>query len=229
MTETTSRRTEGRGALIPKLIVPQTYNQLGLIVADGSASMEGEALTGMTKADAVSQAIREVFTRFKVSSQRKNLSLALVEFATEGRLRLAPTSAADLDDNASYNPIQADGQGTFIGSGLLVAQQMAEEFLANARREMPNSVIIVVLSDGRDREGTGEGPEETLAIAEAIKCNPAIRICSCYFAEKGVDDLEAQDTLRRIASNPATGFTVVYNAETLRNYFMASFSAGRPI
>lgn len=89
--------------------------------------------------------------------------------------------------------------------------------------------MIVVLSDGRDREASGLGPAETLRIADQIKRTPAITICSAYFAQKGLSDPEAEDVLRRIASNPVTGYKTVYDAETLRAFFVSSVSAGRRI
>jgi len=224
------RNTEKRGELmIPAPVVPQSFSQLGLIIPDGSGSMEGPTLNGMSKAEAVGATIHGVLARFKVSSQRKNFRFGIVSFASEGRVMMEPTAAADIDDDASYDPRHSDGTDTFIGSGLLVARCLAEEFLTGANREMPTTVVMLVLSDGRDREASGAGPDETLQIAEEIKRNPAITICTAYFAQKGLFDPEAEDVLRRIASKPATGYKSVYDAETLRSFFLSSLSAERRI
>ena len=229
MMEGYNRNLERGMELIPAPAVPQSFCQFAILVQDGSGSMEGPALSGMSKADSVNAATRDLFGRFKASSQRKNFRFSVVSFASEARVQMEPTGAADLDENGNFDPRHHNGTDTFIGSGLRVAQCLAEEFLATAGREVPASCVIVVLSDGRDREASGAGPDETLRIAEEIKRNPSITLCTAYFAQKGLSDPEAEDVLRRIASNPVTGYKTVFDAETLRSFFQASLSAGRRI
>lgn len=229
MSESNYRNLERGMELIPAPAVPRTFLQYGILVLDGSGSMNGQALNNMSKADGVQVAVRDVLERSKASSQRKNFRFAVVSFGSEGRVLMEPTAASDVDDNGNFDPRHPDATDTFIGSGLRVAHCLAEEFLAETGREVPASCVIVVLSDGRDREASGQGPAETLGIAEKIKRNPAITLCAAYFAEKGLSDPEAEDVLRRIASNPVTGYKTVYDAETLRAFFQASLSAGRRI
>lgn len=132
------RNTERRGELmIPVPAVPQSFCQLGLLILDGSGSMEGPSLNGMTKADAVNDATRGLCTRFKASSQRKNYQMGFVSFASEGRVLMEPMAVADIDDNASFDPRHQNGTDTFIGSGLQVAQCLAEEFLDSCRAADP--------------------------------------------------------------------------------------------
>jgi hypothetical protein len=221
------RNSERRGELmIPAPTVPKSFNQFGGLILDGSGSMNEEALNGMCKADVVNVVTGEFFALIKNSSLRSNLSFGVATFAETARVLMEPTAAADINDNTSFDPRHRDGKGTFIGSGLLLGKYLAEEFLAGAKGGIPTSAVLVVLSDGRDKEGSGQGPDETLRIAEEIKRNPAITICAAYFAQKGRSDAEAEDVLRRIASNPASGYRTVTDAGTLRSFFQASLSAG---
>lgn len=208
------------------IVAPPTFNQLGVLVLDGSGSMAEPARGKMTKAQAVNAAVREMFTRFSVSRYKRNFSFAVVTFDSKAKTQIPVTLAPDIDDNADYDPMREHGGGTDIGSGLREAQKIAEDFLRNASQDIPASAVIVVMSDGLDGQGGVGNSAETLRIAEDIKGNKDITICSTYFAKVGASDAAAQDHLRAIASNPATGYKTVYDDETLRKFFIASVSTG---
>ncbi|MFL5386152.1 MAG: DnaJ domain-containing protein [Longimicrobiaceae bacterium] len=204
-------------------IVPatQTFSQLGVLVLDGSGSMFGEAQGKITKAQAVNVAVREMLTRFRRSRHRRNFSFAVVAFDEQASVHTPATPAEQISDGADYDPTNQHGGGTDIAGGLREAQRIAEEFLRTAPEDISSSVVVVVMSDGMDGNPTG-----TLRLAEEIKRNPAITICTTYFAEVGDVDQGAQDHLRALATHPATGFQTIYDAETLRKFFIASVSTG---
>jgi hypothetical protein len=52
---------------IQRVTAPKTWEQLGVLVLDGSGSMSGETTGNTTKAQGVDSAVREMFTRFKAS------------------------------------------------------------------------------------------------------------------------------------------------------------------
>ena len=208
---------------IPMPIVPQSFHQLGILVLDGSASM-GEDIGGMTKADAVNGAVRDLLTRFKASRQKSNFSFALVTFDEAAGVRLPITAAAAVDDNADYDPQAGRGGGTFIGSGLEEAKTLAQTFLASARKDIPASVVIVVMSDGECGN-----PDRSVAVANALKTTERVTLCATHFARVGHADPDAQATLKEIATDKVRGYKTVYDAESLRAFFIASVSAGRAV
>lgn len=219
-TEPETRR--GGEVAIPLPVVPQSFHQLGIFVLDGSGSMTELAADGLTKAQAVSSAVRDLFTRFKVSRQKSNFSFAVVAFDQDAGVRLGVTAAGDVDDNADYDPLAGRGGGTFIGSGLEAARTLADTFLAQARADIPASVVIVVMSDGMCGDPAG-----TLAAAGKVKQRERVRLCATYFARVGQSDPAAQETLKKIATDPVGGYKTVYDAESLRAFFIASMSAGQ--
>lgn len=214
-------RERGRTVDVGVVVAPQTFSQLGILVLDGSGSMAEPSAGKISKAQAVNGAVREMLTRFSVSRHKRNFSFAVVTFDESATVHTRVTAAADIDDNADYDPIRDHGGGTNIGAGLRQAQRIAEDFLRTAPQDIPSSVVIIVMSDGAD----GNAPE-TMRVAEEVKRNPAVTICTTFFAEVGSPNPEAQDHLRAMASYPATGFKTVYDAETLRKFFIASVSAG---
>ncbi|HYR10419.1 MAG TPA: vWA domain-containing protein [Longimicrobium sp.] len=200
---------------------PQSFNQLGILVLDGSGSMAEECVGKISKAQAVNGAVREMLTRFSVSRYRRNFAFAVVTFDEQASVHTPVTPAEQIDDNADYDPMRGHGGGTSIGTGLHQARRIAEEFLRTTPGDTPSSVVIVVMSDGLDGDPAG-----TLRMAEEIKGNPSITLCTTYFSEVGAAEPAAQEHLRALASYPANGFKTVYDAETLRKFFIASVSTG---
>jgi curved DNA-binding protein CbpA len=200
---------------------PQTFSQLGVLVLDGSGSMADPARDKISKAQSVSVGVREMLTRFSVSRKKRNFSFAVVTFDEQARVHTPATPVEEIDDNADYDPLKGHGGGTDIGAGLREARRIAEEFLRASPEDMPASVVIVVMSDGLDFE-----PADTLRVAEEIKGNPRVTLCSTYFGQVGTVEPEAQEHLRALATDPVNGFKTVYDAESLRKFFEASVSTG---
>ena len=208
-----------------KIETPKQFAQLGIMVVDGSGSMTDPAGGNITKAQATNNAVREIFTRFKVSRVAKNFSFAAVTFDETAAVRLAATEVGpNLDDNGDYNPLNGHGGGTNIYAALGAANQIASAFLDAAPvAGVPHSVVILVMSDGCCSD-----PVRTKVVAEAIKSGPhgsRVKICSALFATVGTPDPRGEALLREVASDPIMGFKTVYDGETLRSFFEASISA----
>jgi Mg-chelatase subunit ChlD len=163
----------------------------------------------------------------RVSKNSKDFSIAVVTFDTSAKIHSTITRVDDgegnlIDEYADYNPMKGHGGGTDIGAGLRVAESLAEEFLNSAPMEsVPHSVAIVVMSDGM----SGGNP---IPIANRLKDNRRITICTALLAKKGEnsqDDKKARELLQEIASSPIA-YTTVYDAESLRRFFVASVSVG---
>ena len=200
------------------------FRQLGVLVEDGSGSMAGGAPGNMTKAQAVSLATRELLTRFKVSRYANNFDFAVVTYDHAAAVHTHPTPAVSIDDNASYDPMAAHGGGTNIAAGLQKARELVEAFLAQAPAEgVPHSAVIVVMSDGEC-----QNPDGTRQEAQLIKSGPngsRVTVCSTLFATVGAPNGQAEALLKEIASDPVQNYKTVYDANTLRGFFIASMSS----
>lgn len=202
---------------------PKQFHQLGIFVLDGSGSMKEQADGGVTKADAVNIAVRDLLTRFKVSRVKQNFSFSIVSFDTSAQLRTPITEASMIDDNDDYNPMNGHGGGTKIFEGLKIAEQQANDFLSQSNSGgVPHSVIILVMTDGACFK-----PQKTKQTADDIKNGVnggKITICSTFFGQVGKSDKAAKDLLKDIATDKIMGFKEVYDAETLRTFFEKSIS-----
>lgn len=203
---------------------PKQFHQLGIFVLDGSGSMGGQAQGGVTKADAVNIAVRDLLTRFKVSRVKQNFSFSVVTFDTSAQLRTPITEASSIDDNDDYNPMNGHGGGTNIFEGLKIAEQQANYFLNQADADgVPHSVIILVMTDG-----ACFNPGLTVQTSENIKNGPSggkVTICSTFFGQVGNSDEGAKNLLRDLATDRVMGFKEVYDADTLRTFFEKSISS----
>ena len=224
MTES-NEMTDG-ALMIGKVAPPPQFAQLGLLVVDGSGSMEDPASQGgITKAQATNSSLRELFSRFKASRVAKNFSFAMVTFDDEPKLRLNTVQVGPaLDDNGDYNPLNEHGGGTNIYAALEMAEKMANEFIDSAPAGgVRHSVVILVMSDGCCSD-----PAKTQAVANRIKSGPngsLITICSAFFGTIGTKDQAGEQLLKSIASDPVMGYKTVYDGETLRGFFQKSISA----
>lgn len=220
-----SETVQADALLVGKIEVPRQFSQLGVIVADGSGSMKEPAAGNITKAQATNNAIRELFTRFKVSRVAKNFTFAVVTFDDKAKIRLPPTQVGpELDDNGDYDPTQGHGDGTCIYRALEEAERLVNEFLRNAPEGgVPHSAVILVMSDGLCSD-----PARTRQVADRIKNGPfaaKVTICTTLFATIGNPDPAGEQLLRELASDPVMGYKTVYDGETLRGFFERSISA----
>jgi uncharacterized protein YegL len=211
--------------IIGKIETPRQFSQLGLIAADGSGSMTERAVGNITKAQATNKAMRELFTRFKVSRVARNFAFGLVTFDDQATVRMPPTQVGpDLDDNGNYDPLVGHGGGTRIYNALEEGARMIDDFLAKAPAEgVPHSAVLLLLSDGCCSD-----PDRTRQVADRIKNGPngsRIKICTALFATIGNTDAAGEALLREIASDPVMGYKTVYDGETLRGFFERSISA----
>lgn len=207
--------TEQIGAIVE----PRMFEQLGILVLDGSGSMKNPGETNMAKAEEVNIAVRDLISRLKVSRYRDNFMLAIVTYDNNVNAeRLAPTRVTELDESADYNPLAGHGDQTAIGDALAAAGRVAANFLA-AQVDIPRSVVIVLMSDGQNNHGA-----DPVQVADAIKSDQGrVTICAAGYG-KGSDLDEL--TLKRLVTGP-TGYKHTYNTEELREFFTASITQQR--
>lgn len=205
--------------------VPQTRHQLGILVLEGSGSMSDQLAGKLTKAQIVDQAVKDLLNRLIVSKNNQDFSISLVSFDEHCRVHTFPTRVTDkkgrkIDADADYDPTKSHGGGSDIAQALKEAHVLAEEFLSGAKAdEVPHSVVIVLMSNGVSQT-------DPLSVANYIKENPNITLCSSLFTSKDethpVID-QAREILEQIATSPEH-YVEVHDGETLRDFFIDSVS-----
>lgn len=200
--------------------LPRVFNQLGILVLDGSGSMT-EIATGLAaKAKHVESACFELFNRMNGSRVKQNFSFACIKFDNSPSVTLKPTVFDfSVFMNTNFDPLEGKGGQTYINLALEQAKQLAEDFLNSAQAgSVPHRVLILLLSDGMCFE-----PDKTISISSDIKANPKIEIATVYFGTIGNNDVDAQTLMKEVASD-TTRYTTVYDGEALRNFFERSIS-----
>ena len=168
----------------PNVKQTKTFEQLGILVLDGSGSMEEQTSQHITKADAVTQAVNDLFSRFKASSIRNNFSFAIVNYDHRSVVKMQPTPVKDIDDHGDYNPMEGLGGATYISEGLKDAKKIAEDFLNQSQSNgLARSVVVMMMTDGVDMT-----KPETESVAKAIKQNDKVKLCGCFFETLGADE-----------------------------------------
>jgi uncharacterized protein YegL len=197
----------------------KAFEQLGILVLDGSGSMAEIGGTSQSKANEVNLAVRSLVARLKASRNRDNFYLGIITFdTTVNEKRVPPTAITQMDEFGDYDPLNGHGGGTHIGDALEKAADVARSFLSSQQR-FPRSAVIVVMSDGHNTGGA-----DPVTVANAIKqSGQGITIC-CAAYGKG-DDIDEQ-SLQRMVTNPS-GYIHAYDTEQLRKFFEASISARR--
>jgi uncharacterized protein YegL len=201
----------------------KAFNQLGIFVIDGSASMKEGLLPDKTlPSDAVNKAVQNSIKRFKNSSKKNCYSFAVVAFGDEAKTIQKPENVTNIDDQKSFEPTgffnNGDGsKSTNIAAGLFIANDLANEFLKNKEGTLIHKVMIVLLSDGMCHHAN-----ETRAIAEELKKTPNVEINSCHLETNLVED-GAAELLKSISNR----YETVYTEGTIRDCFISSVSMNR--
>lgn len=213
---------------------PKDWNQLGVLVLDGSDSMtlkvkelEDWGVADQTKASAVNMAVRDLLTRLKASRKARNFTIAVVKFHEHVTEETEPTPVVDpitgdptggIDDSGNYDPTSAGTGGTFIGAGLARAKEICEKFFADHQHEgLPTDAVILLMTDGECGQ-----PERTKEIAQELKQNRHITLAASFFATKD-EEQHGVGLLRAISSDPERYFKIVYDPKTLRTFWRDSF------
>ncbi|MCK9481920.1 MAG: VWA domain-containing protein [Bacteroidia bacterium] len=204
----------------------RTFHQLGILVLDGSGSMQAIGDGNITLADSVNRAVREFLGYFKNSSIANNFSFAVITFDNNAKVHTPITELTKVDDFGDYNPMNGHGGGTFIGRALEEAEKLASQFLNSPEASsIPHDVRVIVMSDG-----LCQAPDLTKTVADRLKQNDKIMLCSSLFTQAArageTETSEAKTVLADIAS-AANLYKTTYKETDLRQFFISSMSAKR--
>ncbi len=204
----------------------RTFHQLGILVLDGSGSMQATGDGNISLAESVNRAVREFLGYFKNSSIANNFSFAVITFDNNAKVHTPITELPKVDDFGDYNPMNGHGGGTFIGGALAEAENLASQFLNSPEASsIPHDVRIIIMSDG-----LCQAPDVTKEVATNLKQNDKIMICSSLFTQAAkageTETSEAKTVLADIAS-AANLYKTTYKETDLRQFFISSMSAKR--
>lgn len=187
---------------------------LGILVLDGSGSMEELTAQKISKADAVSKAVNDLFSKFK--ERKCNYSFAIVNYDHRSIVKMKPTPVKDIVDHGDYNPMDGLGGATNISLGLKDAKKMSEDFLSRN----PNGIVVVMLmTDGIDMT-----QHETVSLANAMKQMKNVKLTGCFFETMGADAAamkKCADFIQSLCSSP-DDFRMVNDYWPLREFFFNS-------
>ena len=205
-----------------RMVASKTFEQLGILVLDGSGSMKEQTAQHISKADAVTQAVNDLFSRLKESRNKNNFSFAIVNYDHRSIVKMKPTPVKDVDDHGDYNPMDGLGGATYISKGLEDAEKIAKDFLNQSQEGgLARSVVIVIMTDGVDMTEA-----ETTSVANRLKKMSKVIVSGCFFETLGADAKDMQkcaDYVKTLCTDE-TKFSMVSTAEALRNFFEASMS-----
>ena len=203
----------------------KTFEQLGILVLDGSGSMEEQTAQHISKADAVTIAVNELFARFKISSISNNFSFAIINYDHRSKIILEPTPVNSIDDHGDWNPMKDLGGATYISEGLKDAKKIAEKFLSQSNEKgLARSVIVLIMTDGVDMT-----QPETISIANQLKQTEGIKVAGCFFETLGADAADMEKCIKYVeglctVDQNGPMFEKIANDEQLRLFFIKSMS-----
>ncbi len=194
----------------PKQI--KRFEQLCILVLDGSGSMGLAGESGQAKAEEVKIAVQGLISTLKGSRAKDNFYLSIVTYDDKvNKNRLKPTPVTQVDILEDYNPLNGHGGETAIGDALEAAGSIAEEFLVG-QQNVPRTSVIVLMTDGQSN--CGKDPFE---VANTIKTTgKRITICAAGYGKEEVDE----GILKMIVNEGK--FKRTRSAEELRKFFEES-------
>lgn len=198
------------------------FDELGILVLDGSGSMEEQTLQKISKAEAVTVAVNELFSRFKESKNRNNFSFAIVNYDHRAVVKMQPTPVKDIDDHGDYNPMDGLGGATYISEGLKEAKKIAEDFLSKSQAGgVKRTVVVLIMTDGVDMTQA-----ETISMANTLKQMDNVKVAGSFFVTLGGDKDEmkkCEDYVKDLCTDE-TLYSTINSSEDLRKFFTASMS-----
>lgn len=203
-----SRGTKAPGSFLQNLVRQQRFDQLCLLLLDGSGSMTDELEPGMTKADAASAATAQLLGLLKKSSNAASFSLGIICFAEIVEPRLYPQYVLGLaEERLDFTPFpkNATCRYTYIAKALDEAERMADGFLNSKDASSPiqRTVRILLVSDGYATDA-----EEAKKSAQRIKnrFGETVRINTTIFGRSEEEEYQlAEQLLKDLASTDEKG------------------------
>jgi uncharacterized protein YegL len=222
----TTKTQKDISAILKGLSKVKMFDQLCLLVLDGSGSMDKMLSNGMKKANAVENATVELIKLLQKSSRSSGFHIGMVCYSSEPETRIhhQPISGINIS-KYNFNPMEGLGFTTRIDKALIEAEKITEAFLKSTqeRSGLRTTVRILLMTDGYCDE-----PEKTFSIAEELKhkYQDKVRICSSLLVNEEETGWEsAEMLLKSISSSDSKGelcYKRTISGSELRNFFERS-------
>jgi len=82
--------------------IPKSFDQLGILILDGSGSMHGTGSGNLTKAENVNMAIKDLISRFQASINKANFSFAIITFSDKNSVNNPPITVSQPNRSLPY-------------------------------------------------------------------------------------------------------------------------------
>ena len=213
----------------------RSFERLGILVLDGSGSMEEPHPNGIKKFEAISGCVKDLILGLKQHPRSPNLFLTILTYDdTVDRNPVVPiTPVEEMDDTADYNPMNMNGvvRGgqTAIGDALELAFNVAYDFAKDPNQKYPRSCVILLMTDGINN--TGKDPMQvSQEINERIRREELTqrirRICALGFGVPSDKDSLDADLLRGIVSEEKDeNFKITLDSQEIVAFFTKSITA----
>lgn len=213
-------------AILKQLKKTKMFDQLCLLVLDGSGSMGTVLDDESTKTEVTKSAVIDLIKLLKKSTKSSGFHLGIICYDELPKIRLHAqpvdsVSEVEIDLGVDFG----EGRFTRIDLALAEAEKIADAFLKTTEpgNQLKRDARILLMSDGYCN-----APHKTREVVSSIKGKHAekIRFCCCLLANEWEEELEeAESLMREIASNDKSGklcFTRAFNGRDLRSFFEGS-------
>jgi len=218
--------------------VSKSFERLCVLVLDGSGSMEDlHPQSGVKKAEAISQIVRDLITALKAHRESPNMFMTILTYddRIDGNPIILPTPVVDMDENADYNPMNLNGvmRGgqTAIGDVLEEAFNEALNFTTDPSQQYPRTAIILLMTDGNNNAGKDPRQVSQEIHQKLIKGElkgKIRRICALGFGDPNDKESLDADLLRGIVTEPADGpkgnFKLTMEPPEIVDFFLRSIT-----
>lgn len=218
-------------SILKRLTKQKRFDQLCLLLLDGSGSMTHKLESGVSKAVAAAKAASGLLASLQASSNAPSFSLGIICFAEKTEVRLFTQNVVSLEGKQiDFTPFPkgATCRYTLVADALNEAEKMAEAFLnsVDSSQQLKRTVRIMLITDGF---ATDEEKAITAANRIKEKWQDIVRINTALFGRKEEDEFErAESTLKQLASTTPEGklcYTKTPSEAELRAFFERSSTA----
>lgn len=196
----------------------KNWEQLIILVLDGSESMTWKGRTGKTKGSEVETMVQSFINRLKESTVVENFLMSIITYDTEVKIQQEPVPVKEMKTMDNYDPTIGHGKRTAIGEALNTAYNVAKKFL-DEKDKLGRDVFIFLMTDGQNNEG-----EDPIAVSNRIRQSEYAGQIKIVTTGYGMDKEIRDDILMQITNIPKGGYLRTYNPNELREFLERSLT-----
>lgn len=170
---------------LTEIEIPRLFHQLVIFVIDGSNSMHGKTINGISKAAEIDKSIKLIIERLKESKNHNSFDISFVAFSEDFNVDFGIKGLKFINSNDTFNPFDYVKQpkGTKLKEVLKHVEKISLEYLSS-NIDKSSQVLIQILSDG-----SLDDYSDSLEIINSLKLNNKITI-ACQFIESEICENE---------------------------------------